>query len=437
MSRSRRSPLWVVRQASLFAAMWWVAACSTIGDNPLEPDQPAAPPPSGGRLPEPSSGVGVAEASQLSTNDADVQGLGNTTQPVLWYYILNQATQRWYIVSPTGGAVLNLNRVDRNTSFGIYWKPINNYSASSSASSQGYPDAGNNYSTVRVSSDGRSIHFGSLTNANVQDPDVRALANTDQPVRWFYIFSQSTRHWYIVSPAGGATLLLHKVDQATSFGIYWKPINNYLASNSPSTNGYSDAGINFTSVVISSDGRTITFGSVAGAGSWITFDYPVGTVDGTGWLLNRGGYGFLEDNPGVKCPFAYHPGYDFNKDGTSFDQDQFEPVYAVADGVVVASLYDNNSAWGNIIVVEHTFQDGTKIWSLYGHLDDRLVMPGSKVTKRQLIGHVGKGDGTLSAHLHFEIRRTNMAPTSFPCGQSKAQVLVNYADPLLFLDTHR
>src|ERR1044071_6424258 len=60
----------------------------------------------------------------LDANDIDVRGLAGTTQPVRWYYIMDQNTQRWYIVWPASGAVLLLDRVDQATSFGIYWKPV-------------------------------------------------------------------------------------------------------------------------------------------------------------------------------------------------------------------------------------------------------------------------------------------------------------------------
>lgn len=181
-----------------------------------------------------------------TVTDPLITALANTTQPVRWFYIMNQNTGAWYIVSPTGEDVMFLDKVDRNTTFGIYWRPVNN------SSFQTYPDAGRNFSSVSISADGRTIYFGSAV-GSPNDPHVSALANTTQPVRWFYILNQSTG-WYIVSPTGQQVMFLDRVDQSTSFGIYWKPINN------SSFTGYNSANQNYSSVTISSDGRTTFFG---------------------------------------------------------------------------------------------------------------------------------------------------------------------------------
>ncbi len=184
-----------------------------------------------------------------SITDPLIVGLASTNQPVRWFYIMNQSTGAWYIVSPTGEQVMFLDRVDKNTSFGIYWRPVNN------SSFQTYADASRNFSSVTISADGRTIAFGSAI-ASTSDPHVSALANTTQPVRWFYIMNQSSGAWYIASPTGQQVMFLDRVDQNTSFGIYWKPINN------SSFQSYASAGQNYTSVTISSDGRTVSFGAL-------------------------------------------------------------------------------------------------------------------------------------------------------------------------------
>lgn len=170
------------------------------------------------------------------------------------------------------------------------------------------------------------------------------------------------------------------------------------------------------------------------------FDFPVGSADGGGWRLNHNGLWFLDPyNYGGTCGMTFHPGHDFNQDGTTGDQDRYEPVYAASNGVVVASMYDGTSTWGNIIVIEHTLPDGTKIWTLYGHLEDRNVSVGDVVRRRQQIGRVGTGSALhpVSAHLHFEVRRINMAATAFPCGQSQTYVTDRYFDPDTFILQHR
>ena len=183
-----------------------------------------------------------------TVTDPLITALANSTQPVRWFYITNQNTGAWYIVSATGEQVMYLDKVDRGTTFGIYWRPVNNSSFTT------YPNAGKNFSSVSISSDGRTITFGSAV-ASPSDPHVSALANTAQPVRWFYITNQNTGAWYIVSAAGQQVMYLDRVDQSTTFGIYWKPINN------SSFSGYPAAAQNYSSVTISSDGRTVSFGS--------------------------------------------------------------------------------------------------------------------------------------------------------------------------------
>jgi murein DD-endopeptidase MepM/ murein hydrolase activator NlpD len=172
----------------------------------------------------------------------------------------------------------------------------------------------------------------------------------------------------------------------------------------------------------------------------LQFDYPVGTVDGLGWLNNQQGLGWLQPwTYGTTCGLVYHPGIDFNKDGTSGDQDRYEPVYAVADGKVVGSA-NYGVLWGNIILLEHTLEDGSKVWSQYAHLEARLVAMGASVTRRQQIGTVGKGDGRLPAHLHFEIRKigpSSMEPSAFPCRQQPSYVTERYYEPIAFINSRR
>lgn len=186
-------------------------------------------------------------AHPLTISDPLITALANSTQPVRWFYIMNHNTGAWYIVSPTGEQVMFLDKVDRNTSFGIYWRPVNN------SSFQTYPTAGRNFSSVSISADGRTIYVGSAV-GSANDPHVSALANTTQPVRWFYIMNESSGAWYIVSPTGQQVMFLDRVDQNTPSGIFWKPINN------SSFQGYATASQNYSFVNISSDGRAISFG---------------------------------------------------------------------------------------------------------------------------------------------------------------------------------
>lgn len=106
------------------------------------------------------------------------------------------------------------------------------------------------------------IHV-SPQSTSITDPDITALANTTQPVYWFYInpVINNVSKWYIVettTSANPAVMFLNSVDPNVSGGIRWKPISNYLAYT-----GFPAAGINFSSVAASSDGRSITFGGLS------------------------------------------------------------------------------------------------------------------------------------------------------------------------------
>jgi len=85
-----------------------------------------------------------------------------------------------------------------------------------------------------------------------------------------------------------------------------------------------------------------------------------------------------------------------------------EPVYAMADGVVVLShdmFYE-----GKMVFIDH----GNKIYSYYMHLSERNVQSGDRVKSGQLIGTVGSTGMSTAPHLHvsFVIRGVYVNPLS-------------------------
>lgn len=71
-------------------------------------------------------------------------------------------------------------------------------------------------------------------------------------------------------------------------------------------------------------------------------------------------------------------------------------VAASADGKV--TFADNDSRYGNLIVIDH----GNGWQTKYGHLESMLVKPGVTVTRGRLIGVFGGSGGeTTGPHLHF------------------------------------
>lgn len=158
--------------------------------------------------------------------------------------------------------------------------------------------------------------------------------------------------------------------------------------------------------------------------------HGVGTPAGWGIAI-----GFDED-----YWLGVHTGLDINKPG---ETDLGAGVYAVADGAVVSAKAENGT-WGNVIELEHRNVAGKdRLWSLYAHLGAIEVQPGQTVKQGQRIGTVGNGavagvhGATVSAHLHFELRRAPIAAGHWPSGKGRLQTdLVHqeirryYMDPI-------
>ncbi len=154
------------------------------------------------------------------------------------------------------------------------------------------------------------------------------------------------------------------------------------------------------------------------------FDQAVGKPDAKGYYIFRGYW-----------PNG-HQGEDWNGNNGG-DTDLGDPVYAIADGVVVFSD-DYKRRWGNVVIVRHAYRDSsgitTYIDSLYGHLDKRQARMYQVVKRGQQIGTIGNCHGVYAAHLHLEIRKNlkiGMARSSF------AQDYSNYYSPRVFIAEHR
>jgi murein DD-endopeptidase MepM/ murein hydrolase activator NlpD len=75
------------------------------------------------------------------------------------------------------------------------------------------------------------------------------------------------------------------------------------------------------------------------------------------------------------------------------------PVYAAADGVVVA-VGHSAYGYGNYVIVAH----GGGIATLYGHLLQTRAAVGQEVARGQLIGLEGQSGLATGPHVHFEVR---------------------------------
>lgn len=121
------------------------------------------------------------------------------------------------------------------------------------------------------------------------------------------------------------------------------------------------------------------------------------TTDGKSGVTNGVGYPLASIH--VVSPFgrridpfwgrwAFHEGVDYRaRYGT--------PVYAVANGTVVAAGY--NGGWGNQIKIRHA----SGLVTQYAHLSSMSVRNGQTVVRGQVIGRVGSTGRSTGAHLHF------------------------------------
>lgn len=125
---------------------------------------------------------------------------------------------------------------------------------------------------------------------------------------------------------------------------------------------------------------------------------------------------------------AYHTGADLNCNTPVFDSDAHSAVRSIADGVVIYTRqYD---VWGNVVVIKYG-----RITARYAHLENVLVKEDQRVTQGQQIASVGNANGSQPYHLHFDICDSNALLCSgddWP-KLDKQRVLLNYANPLLFL----
>lgn len=167
------------------------------------------------------------------------------------------------------------------------------------------------------------------------------------------------------------------------------------------------------------------------AGTGLVF-YPLSL-----WADMRLGSAFLQDGYGEKVRGRpdQHPGADFNLVGGAYgpagpDADLGEPIYAVADGVVLFSGW-NQYDWGNIILIDHPHLG---VHTQYAHCQEREVVEGQLILAGQRIGTVGKGAAGFDAHLHFEVRRraSNLPAAKWP-GNDVAFIQAHYFEPLAWL----
>ncbi|MEO6588336.1 MAG: M23 family metallopeptidase [Pyrinomonadaceae bacterium] len=154
-----------------------------------------------------------------------------------------------------------------------------------------------------------------------------------------------------------------------------------------------------------------------------SFAYPVGEKD---YVTEKNDWRDLWYN-------AQDFGEDWNKT-TGGNTDCGEPVFATADGVITFAS-DAGTGWGHVIIIEHTAADGTKIQSLYGHLETILKTEG-EVKRREQIATIGSANGRYPCHLHFEIR-WSACPMWNKSGGGYSDEKYGWIDPSEFIEKQR
>ena len=101
-------------------------------------------------------------------------------------------------------------------------------------------------------------------------------------------------------------------------------------------------------------------------------------------------------NPFGHGPDEFHHGLDFKGQTGA-------PITATADGRVV--IANRQNGYGLVVKIQH----GYGYMTVYGHLSKINVKAGAKVKANDVIGDLGSTGRSTGPHLHYEVRRHNVA----------------------------
>lgn len=151
------------------------------------------------------------------------------------------------------------------------------------------------------------------------------------------------------------------------------------------------------------------------------FDFPVGKPNAKGYYNAQ--------------PFTRnrHLGDDWNA-VTGGNSDLGDPIYAIANGLVVSAAHAG-PGWGQVVRVVH-FHEVLRpqyVESVYAHCDRMLVQAGDQVQKGAQIATIGNADGVYYAHLHLEIRDS----VGMELGGGYSTDTTGYRDPTAFIRSYR
>jgi murein DD-endopeptidase MepM/ murein hydrolase activator NlpD len=119
--------------------------------------------------------------------------------------------------------------------------------------------------------------------------------------------------------------------------------------------------------------------------------------------LPRGPSPFVWPVAGGLLSSPFGPRGETHHDGIDISSAEGTPVRAARGGRVLFS--DELRGYGNLIIVGH--DDGYA--TVYAHVQDGRIRPGTEVRQGQVIASVGRTGKTSGPNLHFEIRKDNVA----------------------------
>jgi len=118
-----------------------------------------------------------------------------------------------------------------------------------------------------------------------------------------------------------------------------------------------------------------------------------------------------------------------------------EPVYAVLDGVVAYSTFQNDEGnYGGTLILKHMVE-GQEIFALYGHLSKEsleLHINGEKKKKGEVVGWLGEEseNGNWPTHLHYQLCIEDPGEPDMPGVVAKENLIPareRYPDPRILL----
>lgn len=111
------------------------------------------------------------------------------------------------------------------------------------------------------------------------------------------------------------------------------------------------------------------------------------------------------DPPVITSPYGWriHPIYGYRKlhAGTDFRAYCGNPIIAAESGTV--QWAKPMGGFGNQVMLNHGYRDGSSLLTSYNHLSKFAVRSGDTVSRGQVIGYSGTTGTSTACHLHFEV----------------------------------